>query len=96
MSTAEILVAARELIAKGWVQGTSRKTNDDGSLCYCATGAIYEAEKRGTPETLDAEYALIAAIGSLDIVAWNDAAGRTKAEVVAAFDRAVELAREGA
>lgn len=42
MSTKETLVAARELIAEpeNWCQGELRRVNDDGSVAYCALGAV--------------------------------------------------------
>ena len=39
----EILKDARDLLAKGWVQGVIWATDVDGTECYCATGAIREA-----------------------------------------------------
>jgi hypothetical protein len=35
-------------------------------------------------------------IGQSDIIAWNDSPGRTQAEVIAAFDKAIALARADA
>jgi len=61
---------------------------------FCALGAIARAQK--------ADYILAgpvvtafrsgAALGSRPISSWNDAPGTTHADVMAAFDRAIELA----
>ena len=88
MTTLAILCKARELVARdgGWAQH-SYKTKD-GALC--ATGAIEEAQKmRITP----LKY-LRDAVGNNNVISWNDAKCRTQSQVVAAFDRAIELAKK--
>lgn len=98
-TTKEILAEARELIAKGWTQGTPAR-NADGddcgvyeseAQCFCSLGALWRAAG-GIGVAVDAANALRAgATGSLasSISFWNDAPGRTQAEVLAAFDKAI-------
>lgn len=101
----EILHEAREiLVEKGWTQGcvardARGKICDVGSraaVCFCAMGAISKVAAFDDP-LRPAKQAIIAlrrAIGltrSLQGVgAWNDAPERTKEEVIAAFDKAIE------
>jgi hypothetical protein len=103
MKPSEILVEAKRLLVeKGWTQGAyARDTNgrivgcpapDDA--CFCAYGALVAASI-GESFTLHSE-----AYGYLDIVCggsvarFNDAKDRTKEEVLAAFDKAIALAKE--
>lgn len=96
--TKKVLEVARDLVAKGWVQGTFREFKADGSVCYCAIGAMDEAKTLTElhPWGITAKFA---AVIGVDLVAqwndalvaqWNDAPVRTQAEVVAAFDKAIE------
>lgn len=104
MTALEILTAARAKVAQGWVQGAYARGG-----CYCVSGAITEAVT-GSPDLWPKSWAdraspwcvarelLSRAIGANsvdDIVSFNDAPGRTQAEVVAAFDKAIEMARGG-
>lgn len=108
MTTAEILKAAREKVAAGWTQGENARDEDGNPVgagaaaCWCAYGAIDAATPReglGYAEFYrvrsDAMLILRDAIGlpgTNRIADWNDAPGRTQAEVLAAFDRAIALA----
>lgn len=75
---------ARALIATGWTQGSFRKVNADDTLCYCLAGALNEAGvgwwtiqfPRGTRKRSGA-------------IAWNDARGRTQAQVLACLDNSI-------
>lgn len=75
---------ARALVAKGWTRGEWR-SGERGRYCYCAWGALSQVGLH--PE----DYQVIAPDGSNlgGIVTWNDAEGRTKAEVVAMFDNSI-------
>jgi hypothetical protein len=98
---------ARALIERGWVQTTYACANrQTGGLCYCLYGAINEAVV-GNPfddcqdATTEYEEMLARAIGydplfSGSLHEWNDAPERTQADVLAAFDRAIELAEQEA
>lgn len=99
-TTLETLRAARELIAKpgGWTQeffarnASGERTNKFGpdAVCFCAYGAIDRAAGHSFSEA-DRRFmeALFDATGRDDVADWNDAPGRTQAEVVALFDKAI-------
>lgn len=95
MNTIEILKAARELIAKpnGWTQrvmarndsGAAVAASDSEASCFCAWGAIRAA---GGDWEWPALKALDGVAGER-VETFNDAPGRTQAEVVAKFDEAI-------
>lgn len=99
MAAIDILRVARGYVADGWTQGElardgeriSRMPWDPRACSFCMRGAVVKAvgsiEIRGDAGV--AHKALCDAIGSKRIPKWNDAANRTKAEVLAAFDRAI-------
>ena len=106
MKTSEILAKAADLIEqRGWSQGWY--CDDAGSLC--ATGAILaaagiEPEARESANLWatfdDAKWAdadrawrVVDDVVNAHTPAWNDARGRTAAEVVAALRGAAEAAR---
>lgn len=76
---------------KGWIQ--NRSFSPQG---YCATGAIAEAGDEESRHHLEV-YAFcpvrpfFRAANNIQgmISDWNDAKGRTKSEVIAAFDKAI-------
>ncbi|MGB3937522.1 MAG: hypothetical protein WBL29_17635 [Burkholderiales bacterium] len=79
---------ARELVKRGWCQGASKR-----GRAHCAWHAVAIGE-----HYQDATYYLGRAVGTdrtgSCIVDWNDAKDRTKAQVVAAFTKAIALAEE--
>lgn len=89
------LERARARVAKGWCQGwyAKGKSGKDVSILskyavqWCAIGAFKTHMPAG------AESALKQAIDTYHVIAWNDAKQRTQEEVLAAFDRAIELAK---
>jgi hypothetical protein len=95
-TTKDILIEARELIAKGWTQGANARDSQDkivdesseAAVCFCVYGAISRAEG-------PAHYSGSARVGFADateislIDVWNDAPERTKPDVLAAFDKAI-------
>ncbi len=87
--TAIVLAAARDLIAdpENW-------TNDPQELGarHCMASACgHEAMRVGYPDSFQlACHRLAKAIGTLNLPHWNDT--HTHAEVLAAFDRAIEAA----
>lgn len=95
MTALEILKAAREKVAAGWTQKFYFR-EVAGVGCFCAMGAVNEAAVvAGYADhagALDALKHAIDGVSEMSIVHWNDRAGRTKDEVLAAFDRAIELA----
>lgn len=96
--TRAVLRAARELVARGWNQGSyavdaeGRRTawGGDDAVAWCAVGATHRSAGRSGP-ILPAITALRAAVGlppDVTLPEWNDAPERTQAEVLAALDRA--------
>lgn len=98
----DILIGARERIARGWTQGAMARdaeglecgVHEPVASCFCALGAIFAAAE-GIVHGLDAAACLRAELRD-DITRWNDARGRTQAEVLAVFDRVIEKARGAA
>lgn len=99
-----ILIQARNLVQDGWTQGASARSSLGDNLGevsmfspsarrFCATGALGRAvaeEGEDAAAHLAAE-AIIC--GSLDnkssVIEWNDTPGRTQADVVALFNKAI-------
>lgn len=107
MKTIEVLKAARTKIELGWCQGafcrnengTDISASDlDSQREWCARGAILTS----TDTAADGDDArkllkLALSVESIHGVSdWNDAPGRTQAEVLAAFDKAIALAESEA
>jgi hypothetical protein len=96
------LKEARELISQegAWTQGYSaRDANGDvanclseEATCFCMIGAIARVDPVGWPTLRGALYRGDEALMEHGIAAWNDMSGRTQEEVVAMFDRAIEIA----
>lgn len=90
---------ARKLIERGWCQDHYAETAsgrechwlDDVAAKWCILGAINHANGcllfSSEPEII-----LSGAVGRQPLGAWNDEPGRTQAEVLAAFDKAIALA----
>jgi hypothetical protein len=93
MNTADILERAADLIEpKGaWMQGGLRRFHDDRPICWCAVGAIYHVAK--TPDEALTVRGALGALLDQSVPEWNDAPGRTQAEVVAKLREAAALAR---
>lgn len=102
-TTRDTLVAARALIAEPgmWTQRAfARNANglpvsDSYGLatCWCSVGAIRVASKRSSVRADTASALVRRGIGNPESLAeWNDAPERTHAEVLEAFDRAIEAA----
>lgn len=71
----------------------------EASTCWCALGAITleygdDFPDAGHPECSSAGQMLVAEIGGRSVAQWNDAPGRTQAEVVAALRAAAERAEK--
>jgi len=101
MTTKELLISARELIAdpRAWIQDAYSYFSHHKQIeCYCGMGAVKRAlvvagywddnAARLEREWL-AQVALNAVAGGC-FIGWQDGAGRTHGEVLAAFDRAIE------
>jgi hypothetical protein len=108
-AVADKLREARALCEAGWTQDNYADLNDNEETCYCASGAIglvacndIDAGDFDIDEQDPAYRSVIAALGaavgckhSYEIARWNDAPERTQAEVLAAFDKAIQLAEQG-
>ncbi len=93
------LIRARALIARGWTQemyyarrkfkffGPLVSTSQAKATHFCAFGAITAAEP-DLNTRCDAFAYLCKQVP--DIIAFNDAKGRTKDEVLAVFDRTIQ------
>lgn len=102
VSEIEVLREARRLIAEvGWTQGTFARNAGGADVsprspqatCFCAAGAIIRANDGcdmgfSSPGISAVEHV----IDERWIDAWNDREERTRDEVLAAFDRAIQLA----
>jgi hypothetical protein len=108
MNTAEILRKARALIeTKGWTQHAIGRRPDGSPIhladnlpqasCFCAEGAILMVAglSYGRREFTRSAGTVDRAVG-LRLHQWNDAPGRTREEVLDAFDKAIALARASA
>lgn len=97
-AVADNLREAKALIERGWCRGDYAKDangcsvyeDNPSAICWCASGAINA--KAGYVE----RRVFSQAIGTTCIPGWNDAPERTQAEVLAAFDKAIELAETSA
>lgn len=102
--TVACLTRARELLRVGWCQGVnscSAEAVHEGRVlgvatpetrsCYCAVQAMFTGS---SPRDFNKAWSLLGSvIGRFrSIPVWNDSPTRTHAEVLAAFDRAIELA----
>jgi hypothetical protein len=93
----EVLIEARKKVEQGWTQGvyarlangTPASLTESDATCWCTSGAIYASLM---PQTFafEARRVFIDANDlAVGIAEWNDAPGRTQAEVLAAFDKAI-------
>lgn len=104
MTPVEILRAARAKVAQGWTQGADGRDIDgrpsymsgEPATCWCVSGAIHSVSRAHWYDPFVALDCFRKAAGCHceGIADWNDAHGRTQAEVLAAFDRAIELAEK--
>ena len=99
LSTTQILIEGRRVVERGWCQRASARNAsgipcewDEPAACqWCSTGAMLHVVSMFVWEHAGALNFLRQAIGQHSIVGWNDAPERTKEEVLAAFDRAIQL-----
>jgi len=96
-AVADKLRAARTLVERGWVQGDYSR-----GPCVCTLGAL-NAAFGDDPNTdtrsnkwFDAKKLLESVVETPFLDVWNDEPGRTQGEVLAAFDKAIELAEQSA
>lgn len=103
-----LIEAKRLLETKGWCQGAYAKDinnkvvrgfiGSEKPAAYCPIGAICQAQKEDfeiRPEATGFLRKVLDFKGrtsKFDVIDWNDLPGRTKEEVLQAFDKAIELA----
>lgn len=95
----EIFIRAKALIENGkWYPGEKDQLKANDPKCNCAFTAIYRATGRNKEQS-DLSCKVFEKLNGIfpkdhipkwNIVFWNDTPGRTKNEVLAAFDRAIE------
>jgi len=107
MNDLTILKEVRDLIERGWTQGTFART-EDGMQCdpededaasWALDGAICGALSELTPQSFHEErlriaQILISAASGVEIknlARFNDAPDRTREEILAVIDRAIEM-----
>lgn len=93
----QVLAKAADLIEPegAWTQDVWR---NDTRTCFCAEGAIAQAAgiepARAGAHDSSRYLETAVGIGRWEVPTWNDAPGRTQAEVVAALRKASALAKE--
>lgn len=100
-TTVQVLTKARALIKHGWCREYVAVTRagdcvippSRGAVKFCPIGAIMQAG--GAAFGVERQF-FRRAIGGETIAEWNDAQSRRKRDVLAAFDRAIKLARADA
>lgn len=99
LTTKEVLIKAKELISspESWTQNVYKTATDSGKVCYCALGAISEVAKvevfssNLTPAANLLKSVVKDQLGSDESFAvYNDS--HTHEDVMAVFDRAIEIA----
>lgn len=102
LTAVDLLAGARALIEKGFCKGASARDakgfptpfGGPSACSWCASGAICHLASIVTASHKVAMAALRKAAGTTGSIAyWNDAPERTQADVLAAYDRAIEIAR---
>lgn len=90
----KILEDSKALLERenGWNQCQSVKFYEDGSVSYCAYGALL-ATSTFNDDVGIAKYYLKLDIGDDTITTFNDKQGRTKEEIIEWFNKALERAR---
>lgn len=98
MNTLEILTKAKALIntPDTWTQGSNARDANghtatllgEKACKFCMNGAL---ERVSDFTSYSARLAVYDALGHRDIVHWNDAHNRKHEDVMAVFDKAIEL-----
>ncbi len=100
-AAAEVLREARKLVERGWTQdelalapdGLPVSPESENAVCWCTYGALCRAyHQMPTIELAEAVVLVEVGAGTDDLIPWNDELGRTQAEVLDAFSKAIELA----
>lgn len=92
MTTVQVLRKARALIKKGWCQGVMRQYRNGKIVKRCAFDAISEVVPIGSRVYPVMAFERVLPKG-ISIANWNDSPHRRKAQVLAAFDRAIKACK---
>lgn len=94
MTTKQTILAAADLIRRGWCQGVCQLERADGVTCYCLRGSIEKAGGRRFGSVCAAFDLVEAHLGTCQIALWNDEPERTQAEVVALLESVAASIKE--
>lgn len=99
MKPSELLREARKLIEnpEHWIQGLLERTAKDGQQCFCSWGAVNRttntAAKTDRSIWITETIAWLALCRQIpegqNMIGWQDQPGRTHAEVLEKFDKAI-------
>jgi hypothetical protein len=93
----EVLIAARAKVAQGWTQHAPGRDAEGNlvdikiAVCWCAIGACYAvvpSDSQGVADIAMFELSKVVPGGLISV--FNDAPGRTQAEVLEVFVRGIE------
>ena len=98
----QTLIDARALIEKGWTQGYlaanpkgKQVPPEDPEACaFCMIGAMVRASHDSEVSLNELRRAKTQLHGFGSLADFNDTTGRTKAEILEVFDRAIEQANQ--
>lgn len=97
MTVRDHLIAARALIERGWCQrnyatdarGLAVEERDPSACAWCVLGAVWATEQASGSSDVLARLREAAKLRRRQLHDWNDAPGRTRADVLALFDRVI-------
>lgn len=92
MKSSDILKKAKKLVAQGWTKGDAHRFGF-GRCAYCSIGAI-QAVGGIAWEGERARRYLGTVVNKPYVSDWNDRPERTHEQVLAAFDKAIVLAKK--
>jgi hypothetical protein len=98
--TVRLLQESKARVERGWTQVVMARDAAGGlvaawsehAVCWCALGALRAGSLDSSVAEMFLSRALPAEAMRENVAAWQDEPGRQKEEVVALFDRAIEIA----
>lgn len=98
MTTKEVLIKAKQLVEKGWTRNVLARnaagepvfSNSPEACAFCVAGAIEHAQGDDPDAGMEAFAVMHDSLGNVSITDFNDAATTTHADILAAFDRAIQ------
>jgi hypothetical protein len=99
MTALDVLQGARALVMRGWTKFAKARDkigypvayDSPNAVCHCAEGALLCAAGRETTAYLGAVKVMSGVVAGGILPPFNDLPETTQADVVAAFDRAIEM-----